>query len=246
MRWQTGRVVFAQSACPPCCLSCGRVQTGRGWFYSPLASHLVYTSFWVWVLWSLLWHILFLSLFLLSFQSPHMQKLHVTGGSPAPGTVLTHVLERKTEIRQAICEMRRGGLESWTNYWKQRGLSPTPFSLSMLLAVTGNWVHRGSPKVTWPPRAGARIEHTSLVAHPGLFPLLVQNILSFCVLGQDFSTFGVSMCTCICMYSPTLLFSPVDPVAVTECLSDTALCDHETLGAHIAGVLVWCPGLCAG
>lgn len=50
----------------------------------------------------------------------------------------------------------------------------------MLLVVTGNLEGRGSPRGTWPPRAGARIEHTSLVAHPGLFPLLVQNILFLC------------------------------------------------------------------
>lgn len=116
----------------------------------------------------------------------------------------------------------------------------------MLLVVTGNLEGRGSPKGTWPPGAGARIEHASLVAHPGLFPLLVQNILSFCVLGQDFGMFGVSMCTCVCISSPKLLFSPVDPVAVTECLADTALCDHETLAVHIASGLVCCPGLCAG
>lgn len=49
---------------------------------------------------------------------------------------------------------------------------------------------RVSPKGTWPPRAGDRIKHTSLVLYPGIFPLVVLNIFpGFCVLGQDFGVF---------------------------------------------------------
>lgn len=55
------------------------------------------------------------------------------------------------------------------------------------------------------------------------------------------------MCTCVCVSLLKLLFTIVDLMTtITECLADTALCDHETLGIHVAGGLVWCPGLCAG
>ena len=37
-------------------------------------------------------------------------------------------------------------------------------------------------------------------------------------------------------------FAIVDLMTVTECLADTALCDHETLGVHVAGGLVVCLG----
>lgn len=58
----------------------------------------------------------------------------------------------------------------------------------------------------------------------------------------------VCVCTCVCVFPYLLLFfSPiVDPVIITEYLADAALRDYETSGVHVAGGLVWCPGLCAG
>lgn len=45
----------------------------------------------------------------------------------------------------------------------------------------------------WLSRAGARIEHMSLVPHPVFFPQVIPHL--FLVLGQDFGTFEcVYMC----------------------------------------------------
>lgn len=45
---------------------------------------------------------------------------------------------------------------------------------------------------TQPPRAGDRIKCTSLVLHPGVFPLVILNIfLNFCVLGQSLACLNV-------------------------------------------------------
>lgn len=57
----------------------------------------------------------------------------------------------------------------------------------------------------------------------------------------------VHMCRCFCVSLPKLLATIVDPLTtITEFLADTALCNHETPGVHVAGGLVWCPELCAG
>lgn len=101
---------------------------------------------------------------------------------------------------------------------------------------------------TQPPRAGDRIKCTCLVLHPSVFPLVVLNIfLNFRVLAQSLACFNVFVYVHVCM-CPLLscFFTIVDLMTVTECLADTALCDHETLGVRVAGGLAWCPGLRAG
>lgn len=61
-----------------------------------------------------------------------------------------------------------------------------------LLAVTGNLEGASSP-------TGPELS-TSLVAHPGLFALLMQDILSFCVLVRVLACLAVCVCVYLCMY----------------------------------------------